>query len=273
MRLPLILAALLAALGAFAQEHYARLEPYQTYAIKAAAAGQVVLADDALEGRVAGDEVVVQIDDATDKAQKKALEATLRSLTQTLEITKKMAENQRKVYEKDRRYYARIKNLKTKSQTEKDRVFATMIASNNQLLSLEEKVATLQKQIADTRYQLFSLKDRITKKRVAPKGLYIYKVAVRRGDYVNPGTPLVTAMDLSKGRLVLYLDVEEMAGIGEKRIYIDGKPTDLRFEKLERVADETHISSYRAEIVVPHPEGLFSRLLKIEIKPPEETKR
>ncbi|WP_456453101.1 hypothetical protein [Hydrogenimonas sp.] len=250
----------------WAQTHYARLEPYQTYVIKAAAAGQVLEAHDAREGTVGDGSVVVQIDDRVDRAQKKALETTLDSLEKTLALTRKMAKNQAKVYEKDKRYYERTKNLKTKSQTEKDRIFATMMASENQLLSLKEKIATLQKQIADTKYQIFMLGDRIAKKAVRAEGLYIYKVAVRKDDYVNPGTLLVTAMDTRKGRLVVYLDADEVENIDQKHIYLDGKKSDLKFEKLIRVADDTHISSYRGEIVVPRPGKLFSRLVKIEVK-------
>ena len=261
---PLIL--LLAPVMTWAQVHYARLEPYQTYVIKAAAAGQVVKADDAKEGRIGDGEVVVQIDDAVDRAQKKALEVSLETLQKTLDLTEEMAKNQARVYEKDRRYYERTKNLKTKSQTEKDRIFATMMASQNQLLSLEEKIATLKKQIADTKYQIFMLRDRIAKKAIRAKGLYIYRVAVRKDDYVNPGTLLLKAMDLSRGRLVVYLDADEVADIAHKRIYIDGRPSDLRFEKLIKVADDTHISSYRGEIIVPHPGKLFSKLMKIEVK-------
>lgn len=249
-----------------AKEHYARLEPYQTYVIKAAAAGQVLQARDELEGRVAGKGVVVQIDDRVDRAQRRALAVTLESLKKTLALTKEMAANEREVYAKDLRYYERIKNLKTKSQTEKDRVFATMMASRNQLLSLEEKIATLKRQIADTQYQSTMLDDRIGKKAVRAEGLYIYKVAVRRGDYVNPGVLLLKAMDTSRGRLVVYLDGDEMEDLEKKKIYIDGKPTDLKFEKVLKVADETHISSYRAEIVVPKPGELFSRLVKVELK-------
>ncbi len=250
----------------WAQVHYARLDPYQSYAIKAAYAGTVVAADDGLEGKTANAQVVVQIEDVVDRAQKRAIETTIETLEKTLAITRRMVENQQTVFKKDRDYYRRILPLKTKSRTEKDRVFSTMIASQNQLLNLQEKIATLEKQLADAKAQRIALKDRIEKKRITVPGLYIYKVAVRAGDYVAPGKLLLTAMDLRKGRLVLYLDPDEMKGIEKKRIYLDGKPTDWRFEKIIRVADEKHISSYRAEIVVPKPEGLFSRLLKIEIK-------
>ena len=257
---------LLFSAGLLAQVHYAKLEPVQIYVVKAAAAGQVVKADDSKEGTIGTDDVVVQIDDRVDRAQKRALEATRKALAETLKLTKEMEKNQEKVFEKDFRYYQRTKNLKTKSQTEKDRIFSTMMASKNQLLSLREKIATLTRQIADTDYQIVMLEDRIAKKAVRAEGLYIYRVAVRVDDYVNPGALLLKAMDTRKGRLVLYLDADEVKDLDKKRIYLNGRATDLRFEKVLRVADDTHISSYRAEIVLEKPGGLFSKLMKIEIK-------
>lgn len=251
---------------AFARIHYAKLEPVETYSVKSAVSGKVLFADDSKEGQVGGSDPVVKIDDAVDREQRRALRVALDALKETLALTEDMIENQKGVYERDRDYYERIKGLKTKSKTEKDRVFAAMSASKNQLLSLKEKRATLRRQIAETEYQIAQLDDRIEKKSISAKGLYIYKVAVRADDYVNPGVLLLTAMDTGKGRLTLYLDADEAENLDSKTIYLDGKPTDLKFSKVLKVADPVHISSYRAEIVVDRPEGLFSKLVKVEIK-------
>ena len=250
----------------FAQIHYAKLEPVETYQIKSAVSGKVLFADEKMEGRVGSSSPVVKIDDVVEKEQLKALEVTLDVLNDTLELTKEMEKVQEGVYERDLAYYNRIKDLKTKSKTEKDRVFAAMSASKNQLLSLKEKMANLKKQIADTKYQIVKLKDLIDKKSVSAEGLYIYRVSVRAGDYVNPGVLLLTAMDTSKGRLTLYLDADEVKDLSSKKIFIDGKESDLKFSKVLKVADSVHISAYRAEIIVESPKGLFSRLLKVEIK-------
>ncbi len=251
---------------ASARIHYAKLEPVETYVIKSAVSGEVVFADEEREGHIGTDAPIVRIDDRVDRAQREALGVTLEVLQETLRLTEDMIENQEAVYARDRDYYLRTKDLKTKSRTEKDRIFATMSASKNQLLSLKEKMAGLKRQIAETKYQIVQLQDRIEKKSVAAKSLYIYRVAVRKGDYVNPGTPLLTAMDLRRGRLVLFLDGDEVEGLAKKRIYLDGKETDLEFAKVIRVADDVHISSYRAEVILERPEGLFSKLLKVEIK-------
>lgn len=250
----------------FAQVHYAKLEPVETYSIKSSVSGLILFADDSMEGKVGEDKAIIKIDDAVDREQRAALEVTLSVLKETFELTKDMIEIQKGVYERDLAYYDRIKGLKTKSKTEKDRVFATMSTSKSQLLSLKEKAANLEKQIADAKYQMALLDDKISKKSVYAEGLYVYKVAVRKGDFVNPGTPLLTAMDTSRGRLTLYLDSEEIEGLDRKRIFIDGKESDLKFSKVLKVADTVHISSYRAEIIVDEPKGLFSRLIKVEIK-------
>jgi len=249
-----------------AQIHYAKLEPVETYVIKAAVSGQITKALESREGTYGRGDVIVQIDDRVDRAQRKALTLSLDVLKETLMLTEEMLENQKAVYRRDYDYYLRTKDLKTKSKTEKDRIYGTMMASKNQMLTLKEKMATLKKQIADTEYQLVMLDDRIEKKAVRAKGLYIYKVAVREGDFVNPGALLFKAMDLSKGRLVLYLDADEAAEARKKRIYLDGKPTKLTFDKIIRVADDVHISAYRAEIILDHPGKLFSKLIKVEIK-------
>jgi len=249
-----------------AQVHYAKLEPFETYIIKSAVSGQVVKADESQEGKLGSENVIVQIDDKVDKAQYKALQQTLTVLKESLDLTKEMLKNSEAVFKRDFDYYNRIKDLKTKSKTQKDRIYTSMIASKNQVLNFKQNIANLNKQITDTQTQLVRLKDIIEKKAIKAKNLYIYKVEVKKGNYVNPGSILLKAMDLSKGRLTIYIDADEAKDLSKRRVYINDKPTDYKINKLIRVADETHISAYRAEIIIDNPDNLFSKLLKVEIK-------
>jgi hypothetical protein len=89
---------------------------------------------------------------------------------------------------------------------------------------------------------------------------------VRTGDYVNPGTPLAAVYDISKAKLVLFLEPEELNKVKERTVYIDGKKTAYKVNKVWNVADEKFISSYRAEIYLPAPKEKFSQLLKVELK-------
>jgi hypothetical protein len=119
--------------------------------------------------------------------------------------------------------------------------------------------------INDLKTKIATLKDTVKNKNLSEKNSYIYDVAVEVGDYVTPGTLLYTAMDLSKGKVEIFLPIDEATTIKEKDIYLDDKKSDLKISKLYTVADSKHISSYKCEIVIPNPET-FSKLIKIEFK-------
>ena len=93
----------------------------------------------------------------------------------------------------------------------------------------------------------------------------MYNIAVEVGDYVTPGVLLYTSMDLSAGKLEIFVPIDTAKEIQNKTIFLDGKKTDLKISKLYDVADTNHISSYKCEIIVPSPQ-LFSNLVKIEFK-------
>jgi len=57
-----------------------------------------------------------------------------------------------------------------------------------------------------------------------------------------------------------------LKGGRKKTVYIDGKKTGYRVNKVWDIADDKFISSYRAEIYVEKPEGFFSKLVKVELK-------
>ena len=88
---------------------------------------------------------------------------------------------------------------------------------------------------------------------------------VRAGEFANPGLPLAVADDLSKAKVVIYLDRDELDGIEGKKAYIDGEESGIAITHVWREADEKFISSYRAEIIM-EPKYPFSTLLKIEVK-------
>lgn len=97
------------------------------------------------------------------------------------------------------------------------------------------------------------------------KSNYISSIAVKEGDYVNPGTLLYEAQDLSKAKLSFFVPISSIENIEKKDIYLDGIKTDKKIHKVYKVADESHISSYKVEIIVDKVKT-FSRLVKIEFK-------
>ncbi|WP_456457681.1 hypothetical protein [Nitratifractor sp.] len=248
-----------------AAEHYARFEPYERATIKAAAAGEILEANLSAEGHRVDDGVIVRIDDRLDRLDLNRSKASLKLIARTLDLTRQMLPGLKESADRQERYSQRMSKLSTASQTQKDQAYLAAVNARNQYLSTLEKESTLQGQLLDLQQKISLLEDRIAKKNVRLKGRYLYRLDVRRGEYASPGMPLAIADDLRRGKLVVYLSPEEIEGIERKKIWIDGKATDLRFAKIWKVSDEKYLSSYRAEIVLP-PRFTFSSLHKVELK-------
>ncbi len=261
----LLLAAALMPLVLLSREHYAKVEPYDSVVLKSAVSGQVVSIDLDSEGKRVDDKVVIAIDDQLDRADLTTSLSTMKILDSTLSINQEMLINLKESSERQEGYYRRLSQLSTASTTQKDNAFASYIAARNQYLSTQEKIESLKKQILDLRYKIEQLRYNISKKSVRLQKSYLYKLSVRAGDYVNPGAALATIQDQSKAKLTLFLEPDEIKDIEKKKVYIDGKISPYKVEKVWNSADEKFISSYRAEIYIDTPPTPFSRLLKVEL--------
>ena len=147
--------------------------------------------------------------------------------------------------------YSRLLKVSSKSGFEKD----------NQKL----KVINFETTKADILVKIANLKDSIKNKKLVEKSNYIFNIAVKKGDYVNPGTLLYESKDLSRGKLEIFIPIADVEKVKDKTIYLDGKETKLKIDKIFNVSDSKHISSYKAEIIIENPKT-FSRLVKIEFK-------
>lgn len=261
----ILMIAALSALHLSAAVYYAKVEPVETYTIKAAASGSVVTSNRKMEGVIADGKVVVQLDDALNREELASSKRKLESLKSILSANRENLKNLQMIAEIRESQYNRIKSLKTKSQVEKDNELTNLIGSKNQVISLQATVANQEVQINDLLYKIDTLNDTIAKKRIAPKDLLIYKLYVNENDYVNMGTSLVDAYDVSKGKLTIFLSAEDAKNAQNKAVYLNGEATDLKISKLWNVADTQNISSYRCEIVIPAPKT-FSKLVQVELK-------
>jgi len=88
---------------------------------------------------------------------------------------------------------------------------------------------------------------------------------VKKGDYVNPGTLLYTAYDLSSAKVEVFVPIKQADTLKNKTIYINDKKTNLKINKMHNVADTKHISSYKCEIILNKPTK-FSEVLKVSFK-------
>jgi hypothetical protein len=261
-----ILTVLMIPFFLYAQVHYAKLEPYDRVTLKAAVSGEVLDANLSAEGRVVKHGRIIHIDDRLDRINLKQSQESLKLLGQMLQINQESAKSLKESMQRAKASYERIKGLSTASKTQKDNAYSSYAAAKTQYLGTKEKIASLKKQILDMQYKIAQLEEMLSKKSIVLEGAYLYRLIVRKGDFVAPGTPLAKVEDLSRGKLVLFLEPEEVADLKSKKIYLNDKETDYTVSKLWRVADEKYISSYRAEIYLPVKEGQFSQLIKVEIK-------
>ena len=257
---------LLLPLYGFATVHYAKIEPVESSMLKSAVSASVVSVDLDAEGTMVQGKRVVYLDDALDKINLASSKKNLIFLHEMLDINKDIAKSLQSTVERQKGYYNRINKLSTASKTQKDTAFSTFSTAKTQYLSTKEKIVNLEKQILDVHYKISQLEDTIIKKSLVLKDKYLYKLMVREGDFVAPGTVLAQVMDMSSAKLILFLEESEMQNIQQKTVYLNDEKTNYKVTKVWQVADEKFISSYRAEIVIDAPKGAFSELIKVEIK-------
>ncbi len=222
----------------FAKVHYAKVEPYESVVLKSAVSALVMDVNLESEGEMVDGKRVIYLDDRLDKINLKTSRENLLILHETLK--------------RQESYFQRIDKLKTASTTQKDNAFYSFASTKTQYLDMQYKIAQLE--------------DSIEKKSIVLHHMYLYEIMVRKGDYVTPSSPLARVVDTSRAKLVLFLEPSELEHIEQKTVYLNGKKTDYKVDKVWRVADEKFISSYRAEIYITTPEGSFSKLMKVEVR-------
>ena len=105
----------------------------------------------------------------------------------------------------------------------------------------------------------------IKNKKLIENDGYIYNIYAKKGDYLNPGTLLYTTKDLTKGKLEIFISINDIDNIKNKNIFINDERTNLKINKIYKISDSKNISSYKVEIIIPNPKK-FSKLVKINFK-------
>jgi hypothetical protein len=249
----------------FAKVHYAKVEPYETITLKAAVSAQVTKANTSLEGTTVS-VTIIKLDDKLDRIKLSSSKSSLNLVQSMIQTNQDILSALKESLNKQKAYHQRIDTIASASKTQKDNAFYAYTNAKTQYFSTKEKIDSLKKQKLDLKYEMARLNDNISKKSIKLKNKFLYKLLVNKGDFVNMGTPLAQVQDLSKGKLVLFLESAELQDIKSKTIYIDGKVSKFKVSKIWQVADEKFISSYRTEILINNPKANFSKLLKVEFK-------
>ena len=225
-------------LYSFASQYYAKVEPIDSYDIRASVGGVVTFVNNKVElTYIDKPTKIVQIDAKIDKIDLKQSKLKLQNLKEILALEKGTLKSFQKV--------------SSKSKFDKDNQKIKILNIKSNITDIETKIATLE--------------DKISKKVFYENKKYIYNISVKKGDYIAPATLLYTVKDISKAKLTIFISKDELDNIKNKTIYIDDKKTDFKISKLSTIADTTHISSYKCEIELSSPK-VFSKLVKVEFK-------
>ena len=228
--------------------YYGKVEPYQTYNIKSDISGKVIEVNKSSEAtNYKG--IVIKIDDYQNKVDLKNLKTQLKNF----EIIKK---SQKAIVKRKKRIYEIYKNLKTKSQIEKDNKFFDY---QNSIIALNQTENT----ISNLKAQISKLEDTISKKNISFKN-YIYEIKVNKGDFVNFATPIATTMDIDKVKIAVFVPIDKIDTIKSKKIYINDKVSNFKIDKIYKVADKKYVTSYKVEIIGKYPK--ISDIVKVEFK-------
>jgi len=257
--------ALLLPIFIFAKVHYAKMEPFESIELKSSTSGLVSSVAIEKEGTFVEQKRIIQIEDILEKENLTGMNNSLNITERMLAVNQKIATNLKKVLKRKESQYNRYNQITTASKSQKNDAFDAFVTAQTQYLQNKEKILSLKKEILNFKHQIFQLKDTITKKAIVVKNKYLYKLMVRKGDFVTSGTPLAMLYDTQKAKLTLFLLPEELKDINKKTIYINDLKTTYKVNKIWDIADKKHISSYQVEIYIDAPKR-FSELKKVEFK-------
>lgn len=248
-----------------AKVYYAKVEPYEIREISSNVSGLVVSANESLVGTVLSSNAYVQIDSEIDQKDLKHTKEKLMYIKSIIEINEAVLANLEESLNKKRENYKKIEPLKFKSSIEKDREFYDLIASENLYLNTRKEIQNLKVQLSDLKIREAQLERSISDKNLAAQGFVLYDLLVKPGQVVGVSTPLAKIADISKAKLTLYIDEDDMKGAENKVVYIDGQKSTYKISRLLNIADSKNISKYMAQIIIKSPK-LFSKLVKVELK-------
>ena len=245
--------------------YYSKVQPYEIRNISSNVSGLVLFSDDNMIGKTLSSKPYIIIDSELDTKEIKYIGQKLLHLKNTVQSNENILKNLDELLVRKRKNYDNIKSLKIKSTLEKDRELYDLVNSENTYLNTQKDIYNLKAQIADLQNRRAQLKRSIQDKNLKAKGLTLYSILVKPGQVVGMATPLAQVADISRAILTIYLDEEDLVGINEKKIYLNGVQSEYKISRLLNIADSKNISKYMAQIIITSPK-LFSKLVKVELK-------
>ena len=249
----------------FAKVYYAKVEPYEIRDISSNVSGLVLYANEDLIGSKLSNKPYIQIDSIIDTKELVYIKEKLEYMRETVKVNENILVNLTESLNKKRQNYKKVSNLKFKSSVEKDREFYDLVSSENLYLNTRKEIQNLKIQITDIKLREVQLQRSISDKNLVADGFVLYEMYVRPGKVVGVSAPLAKVADISKAKLIIYLDEVDVNRIDKKVVYIDGEKTSYKISRMLNIADSKNISKYMAQVIIKSPK-IFSKLVKVELR-------
>ncbi|MCF6339618.1 MAG: HlyD family secretion protein [Sulfurimonas sp.] len=249
----------------FAKVYYAKVEPFELRIISSNVSGLIIQANEDLIGKVLSSKPYIKIDSIVDTKELKYIKNKLNYIQETINVNERILENLEKDLKRKRENYKKVQSLKFKSSVEKDREFSDLISNENLYLNIKKEINNLKIQITDTKLREAQLTRSISDKNLIAEGFVLYEMLVKPGHVVGISTTLAKVADISKAKITIFLDEQDLINASKKIVYIDGKKTSYKISRVLNIADSKNISKYMAQIIIKSPK-VFSKLIKVELK-------
>ena len=157
-------------------------------------------------------------------------------------------------------YKLKFSNFQSKNRVKQISSYEKNLEQSS-VLEIQNSIVALQKNIKLLEYQK-------KKKTFNIKNKYINNIFVREGDYVNIGTEIMEVYEVSKSKIELYVRAKEIKNLSEKTIFLDGKPSSFKIEKISKIRDSTNLSSFLVRLVkeTSFLDKYFGDVVKIEFR-------
>lgn len=231
----------LSALNLLAYSYVGKIEPYSSISLKSEAMGKVIYVNENAKFSYIHKKLpILKLDTVDD-------ETRILSLEQRMEASEE-------IYQISKLSFEKKTSIKSISKFEKNNDKLNMLAKKQSYISLFENLK-LQKRNKE-------------KKSFIVYDKYISNIYPKVGELVSIGSKIADIYDISKKKIILFVNKEQIDKLKNKAIYIDGVLSKWYINNISNVVDSKYISSYQVDLLENNKDikFRFGSIVKVEFK-------
>lgn len=224
-----------------ATEYFTTIQPYEKHIISSEVDGKVVFLDKTKEHSfLTKNTTILKLDTKDELIQVNSLKNSINLQKDIVAIKEKNYNNK-----------VKVKQLSIYNKNQEKLYF----------LEAEQALENLQKELKQKQHL-------IDKKLFTLTNIYLDKILISNYEYITTGTKLFILYDFSKLKLEVFIKNKEIQTIKDKDIFINGKKSEFKVEKISQVRDEKRVSTYRVILSkLNHDKNIhFGEIVKVEFR-------